>query len=225
MSTATKIVFVVIIIGAYLVFIQKRKKESSSSPNSTGNGPINVSTAPTTPIQPAPSPAPAPVPIPTPTITPRSPIKREASIGDRPTKAAIKAKSVRVQSTKKPPHIDGIVNMDAIFAYYKGTAIPIVAGAVVPYNNDPNLQWTSALAVGGNLTWTAGNAVGFDEYISFDFGAAREIDEIIVANRTDDPWKQRAKNYSLILFDENTKEVWRQDFGDAIKDSYRFTIQ
>ncbi len=48
------------------------------------------------PIQPAPVPSPEPV-------------------------SGVVARYVRVQSTKVPPHIDGIFNLEAILAYHNGT--------------------------------------------------------------------------------------------------------
>jgi hypothetical protein len=129
---------------------------------------------------------------------------------------------VRVQSTQVPPHLDGIVNLEAILAFANGVQQNFVDGRVVPPNGV--YGWQNLAVVDGFMAHTAQtNDVGV-HYVELDFVSGTPIDTVKVVNRGDLPWKERARNYSLILYDDNRRELFRQAFPADIRDEYVFNI-
>lgn len=131
-----------------------------------------------------------------------------------------------MQSTRKPPIVDENVELAGITVSRNGTNLRFVDGVTVPNLGDPNLTWDKV----GDPTnrtkgtiWTSGKTTG-DHYIQFDLGSMQEVDNISLKIRKDEPWRQRSRNFTIIVFDDTNKEVWRRALGDTAQDSYTFPV-
>jgi hypothetical protein len=50
------------------------------------------------------------------------------------------------------------------------------------------------------------------------------IDNVKVVNRADLPWKERARNFTVIVYDDSHRELFRQNFPGDVRDEYVFNL-
>ena len=141
----------------------------------------------------------------------------------------VRARYVRIQSTTNPPlgePRDGIVDLAGLSVSRNGAVINPVGGTLFPPSGDPNMVWSN-LGRGDSPTqgkvWTSGNTAG-NQYIELDLGADREIDSLTFKMRSDEPWRQRALNYTAFLYDATRKPVWQRPAGGTVLPVYTFAV-
>lgn len=126
---------------------------------------------------------------------------------------------IRVQCTNPSPVIDGCVNIDAILAFSRGTALTFTDGEVSP-PIDENSAWYHTKTVDGTLAHSSG--LSPNDFVQLNFDQPSPVDCVVVVNRFDAPWRDRMQNATLILLDANMEEVWRKDFGSSTELVYVF---
>ena len=141
----------------------------------------------------------------------------------------VRARYVRIQSTTNPPlgePRDGIVDLAGLSVSRNGAVINPVGGTLFPPSGDPNMVWSNLgradSPTRGNV-WTSGTTAG-SQYIELDLGADREIDSLTFRMRSDEPWRQRALNYTAFLYDATRKPVWQRPAGGTVLPVYTFAV-
>lgn len=139
---------------------------------------------------------------------------------------SVRARYLRVQSTRQPPVVDGVVELKDAGAMFQGTPHRFTAGVLSPPSGDPNMRWDlmgEETSPTGGMIGTSGSTTG-NQYIQFDLGAMRDVDRVGIKIRLDEPWRQRCRNYTLFLIDDANKNVWQRAIGDVAQPHFTFSV-